>query len=518
MDSAAGAGATATAAGTDAGSIHIFFFPHPARGHTIPLIKAARLFAQHPGVHCTFVTTPGNSSYIIPTIDEAKASGLPLDLLLVPFPYAEVGLPPGIECTDVAPPGSETQLKFAWGQFLLHQPYKELVAKHRPDCIIADCLESWISDVALSLSIPYFVFSIFPASAKGIAEYVYMMMKRTGVAAGTSGDQSDSIVVGPLKGLPHRLELTRAELPLYLRPLDSLESLTDIERHMCSPDWLETLADAERKSCGIIFNTVYELEPEFVDHYTSTNLTGTTMNVWCVGPVQLYESIRPEFEQDRGREIKYWLDSKEPESVLYICFGSECHFTAEQLREIAVGLQSCKHCFIWVVRRGGGGGDTIDEWLPKEFLETVGDRGLILTEWVPQIAILNHTTTGGFLTQCGWNSTIEAVCAGLPLIAWPLHFDQFITERVVVEVLGIGLRILHGAEMRSVDVEGKGLVKGELIREVVDRFMGGGDEEVRTMRVNVKKYQELARSAMKEEGSSYVNLSSVIELIKKKKK
>ena len=282
---------------------------------------------------------------------------------------------------------------------------------------------------------------------------------------------------------------------------------------------MERLADAERKSCGIIFNTVYKLEPEFVDHYASSNLTGTTMNVWCVGPVQLDESIRPaanEFEQDRGREIKDWLDSKEPESVLYIGFGSECYFTSEQLREIAVRLQSCKHCFIWVVRRGGGGGDNIR--LPQEFHETVGDRGLILTEWAPQVAILNHTATGGFLTHCGWNSTIEAVCAGLPLIAWPLHSEQFINERLVVEVLGIGLRIPDGAEMRSVDAEGKGLVKGELIREAVDRLMGGGGEEARTMRANAKKYQQLARSAMNEGGSSYVSLSSVIELIEEKKR
>ena len=113
---------------------------------------------------------------------------------------------------------------------------------------------------------------------------------------------------------------------------------------------------------------------------------------------------------------------------------------------------------------------------------------------------------------------MEAVCAGLPVIAWPLHSEQFLNERLMVEILGIGVRILNVAEMRTLDAELKGVVKGEVIRDAVDRLMGGGDEEVRAMRANAKKYQELARSAMEEGGSSYVNLSSVIELIKEKKK
>ena len=136
-----------------------------------------------------------------------------------------------------------------------------------------------------------------------------------------------------------------------------------------------------------------------------------------------------------------------------------------------------------------------------------------MTEWVPQVAILNHRATGGYVLHCGGNSTVEAVCAGVPVIAWPLHSEQFINERLVVDVLGIGLRILEGEDVRTVEVEGKGVVKAEAIRAAVGRLMGDGDEEVRKMKSTVKKYKEMARSATEEGGSSYVNISKVIEKI-----
>ena len=139
-----------------------------------------------------------------------------------------------------------------------------------------------------------------------------------------------------------------------------------------------------------------------------------------------------------------WLNSKQNDSVLYVSFGSLIRLPHAQLVEIAHGLESSGHDFIWVIRKRCGDGDEDggDNFL-QDFEQRMNERkkGYIVWNWVPQLLILNHPAIGGIVTHCGWNSVLESLSAGLPMVTWPVFADQFYNEKLVVDVLKIGVPV-----------------------------------------------------------------------------
>ncbi|PQQ19775.1 UDP-glycosyltransferase 73C1 [Prunus yedoensis var. nudiflora] len=136
-----------------------------------------------------------------------------------------------------------------------------------------------------------------------------------------------------------------------------------------------------------------------------------------------------------------WLDSWAPASVIYVCFGSMCNLSSEQWIEIGLALEASNKPFIWVVR-GCSGIQELEKWITESgFEERNRARSLVIHGWAPQTLILSHPAVGGFLTHCGWNSTLEGICAGVPLLTWPLHGDQFINEKLVEQILKISVRV-----------------------------------------------------------------------------
>ncbi|XP_028108056.1 UDP-glycosyltransferase 73C6-like [Camellia sinensis] len=145
------------------------------------------------------------------------------------------------------------------------------------------------------------------------------------------------------------------------------------------------------------------------------------------------------------------------------------------------------------------------------FEERTKDRGLLIRGWAPQVLILSHRAIGGFLTHCGWNSTLEGVCAGLPMVTWPIFAEQFFNEKLIVQVLGIGVGVGAKVVVHLCKEEKFGmLVKRENMKKAVEEVM---DEwrEGEERRKKARQLQGKAKKAMESGGSSYSNLTLLVE-------
>ncbi|XP_075112909.1 scopoletin glucosyltransferase-like [Nicotiana tabacum] len=286
--------------------------------------------------------------------------------------------------------------------------------------------------------------------------------------------------------------LTRTQLS----PLDQSDEESVMSMMM------KLVRESDLKSYRVIFNSFYELE-DYVEHYTKV----LGRNAWAICPLSLC-NMDIEDKAERGKqssidnhECMKWLDSKKSSSVIYVCFGSIANFTASQLHELAMGIEASGQEFIWVVRT-----DQQDnkDWFPEGFEERTKEKGLIIRGWAPQVLILDHEAVGAFVTHCGWNSTLEGISAGIPMVTWPLSAEQFFNEKLVTEVLKTGVG-LGSMLWQTTPCEG---VKREAIAKAIKRVIVG--EEAEEFRNRAKEYKEMARQAVEEGGSSYCGLSNLL--------
>ncbi|MCL7030857.1 hypothetical protein MKW94_027285 [Papaver nudicaule] len=465
-------------------ALHVFLFPVMAQGHMIPTLDIARLLAAR-GLKSTVICTPLNAISISKTTERDRLSGLNINVQTIPFPAAEVGLQEGIESMDqVTSP--EMVSKFISAIALLQQPFEQLLEEHRPDFVIAGMFLPWATESAAKFGILRIVFhgtSYFSLSV-GESLNIYKPYE----AISTDADQDSSFVI---PGLPDKIEMTMSQLPNHYKDKGLVA------------DRMEKLRESELNSYGVLVNSFYELEPAYAEHYRS--ILGR--KAWHIGPVSLRNTNTLDKAQ-RGKEstidqhyVLDWLNSKEPNSVLYVSFGSVSRVSNNQLLELAMGLESSGYPFIWV------------GFLPKGFEEKIKGRGLIIRDWAPQVLILDHQALGGFMTHCGWNSMLEAISAGVPMITWPMFAEQFYNEKFVTQVIKTGIQL--GAKEYNLWVEAKdvSLLKKEKIATVVSQLMGDG-EEAKEMRQRAKEMSELAKRSVVEGGSSYTGLTTFIEEMK----
>lgn len=239
--------------------------------------------------------------------------------------------------------------------------------------------------------------------------------------------------------------------------------------------------------------------------------------VWCVGPVSV-SNKDPKDKAERGNKAAIdehkcmeWLDSQERGSVVYAALGSLCNLIAAQIIELGLALEASKRPFIWTIRQTKATEKELDKWLSQSgFEHRIKERGLVIRGWAPQVLILSHGAIGAFVTHCGWNSTIEGISAGVPMVAWPLFADQIFNEKLIVQVLKVGVSL--GVEKSCVwgSEEEVGVqLKMEVVRDAIEKVMSGeGSEE---MRRRGKDFAEMATAAMEEGGSSRLNCKLLIE-------
>lgn len=260
------------------------------------------------------------------------------------------------------------------------------------------------------------------------------------------------------------------------------------------------MGESERASTAsaIIFNTFDALESEFLN-----SLSRICPSIFTIGPIQSLIHQLPENSLKfiganlwtEEPECLRWLESKPPNSVVYVNFGSITVLNQQQLIELAWGLANSKRNFLWIIRSDSIAGDP-SVMLPPGFLEETKELGLI-AKWCPQEQVLNHPSIGAFLTHCGWNSMIESLASGVPMICWPFFADQHINCRLACTEWGVGREINSGNLERN-EVE-------KMIREVI------GGENGTSMKKKAIEWKKKAQEATGIDGSSFLNLEKLIK-------
>lgn len=487
--------------------LHFVLIPLMAQGHLIPMVDISKILARQGNI-VTIVTTPQNASRFEKTVDRARSeSGLKMiNVVNFPIPYKEFGLPKDCETLDTLP-SKDLLRKFYDAVDKLQEPLERFLEQHDipPSCIISDKCLFWTSKTAKRFKIPRIVFHGMCCFSLLSSHNVHLHSPHLSVS---SASEPFSI-----PGMPHRIEIARDQLPGAFKKLANMD------------DVREKMRESESEAFGIIVNSFQELEPGYAEAYAEA----INKKVWFVGPVSLCNDRMVDLF-DRGNngniaisqtECLQFLDAMRPRSVLYVCLGSLCRLIPNQLIELGLGLEESGNPFIWVIKTEEKHMTELDEWLKREnFEERVRGRGIIIKGWSPQAMILSHGSTGGFLTHCGWNSTIEAICFGVPMITWPLFAEQFLNEKLIVEVLNIGVRVGVEIPVRWGDEERLGvLVKKQgvvnaiklLMDEDCQRVDEDDDSEFVRRRRRIQELAVMAKKTVEEKGSSSINVSILIQ-------
>ncbi|XP_049354524.1 zeatin O-xylosyltransferase-like [Solanum verrucosum] len=252
---------------------------------------------------------------------------------------------------------------------------------------------------------------------------------------------------------------------------------------------------------GNIHNTSKVIEGKFLDLLTQVASDQNKKN-WAIGPVL---PTKLDCISNRENICLDWLNKQPPRSVLYVSFGTTTSFSDREIKELAMALEQSKQRFVWVLRDADRGDIFTEEArkveLPEGFEERVKGIGLVVREWAPQPEILAHSSTGGFMSHCGWNSCIESITMGVPIAAWPMHSDQPMTGFLVTEVLKIGL-IVREWEKREE------LVNASTIENVVRKLMAS--EEGNVIRKRAEELGEAVRQSTEKGGASRMEMDSFI--------
>ncbi|KAL2893782.1 7-deoxyloganetin glucosyltransferase [Bienertia sinuspersici] len=397
--------------------IHAVCIPYPAQGHISPMLKLAKLLHSQ-GFHITFVNTEYNHRRLLrsrgPTFVDAVSS--------FRFETIPDGLPPSDndDVTQDIPTLCQAVLD---NNFL--DPFTKLVGKLMNDgsppvtLIISDVVMSFTLDATKQLGGLPLVW-LWTASVCGLVGYYHYqtLFDNAIFPFKDSNFVADGSLDKVVNWVPSMKDIQLKYIPSFIRSTDKDDLMFNF--------LIYTTMKAAQSAAPIIFNSFDALEHEFLKD-VSKIIVGPT---YAIGPMQLQlnnvlddsgvKSLGSNLWKE-DLECFKWLDSKKPNSVVYVSFGSITTMTNENLIEFAWGLANSKHSFLWILRPDIVTGDSAI--IPPEFLAETRDRGLV-TSWCDQEKVLNHTSIGSFLTHCGWNSMLDTIGSGVPVICWPFFAEQ----------------------------------------------------------------------------------------------
>ncbi|XP_040381054.1 cyanidin 3-O-rutinoside 5-O-glucosyltransferase-like [Oryza brachyantha] len=467
---------------------HFLFVASGIQGHINPARRlAARLMASAPAARVTFSTTVSAHRLLFPSLASPDEEAVD-DAGVAHIPHSD-GYDDGFK-PAVHGMGSYKALSRAAGTETLSAVVAGLAARGRPvTCLVYTFLVVWVPEVARALGIPAAIYWIQPAAV--FAVYYHYFHGHDEALASCVNDPSRDAVVH-LPGMP----------PLRSDDLPSAVSITSPQnQYYLLLDMLRDLfADFDELKPKVLVNTFDALEHDALRAVPQ-------LEVIAVGPVvpddEASACNMDIFRLDDANTCMDWLDTKPARSVVYVSFGTLASMSKRQEEEMRCGLEATGRPYLWVARNvAGEGGATLDGAAALAAASESGGEGNaqgMVVKWCDQMKVLSHPAVGCFVTHCGWNSALESIARGVPMVAVPQWTDQPTVAWLVEVCMGAGVRARLDGD-RVVD-------RGELQR-CVQLVMAEGDAATTTggVRAQAERWRERAEEAVAVGGSSERNL------------
>ncbi|RDX60134.1 Anthocyanidin 3-O-glucosyltransferase 5, partial [Mucuna pruriens] len=468
----------------------------PGMGHIIPALQLAKRLVSHQIIpKLTFFYGSIKSS------TPSKAETQVLQSAIKENLFDLIQLPP-IDLTTLVGPHATIETKIAT---LMHEIPPLFVSTlstmnlNHPTMIITDFFLSQVLPLVEKLKVPMFAFA--PTNAWLLA----LALQTPTLDKEIQGEYTNEIRPISIPGCK----------PLH--PHDLFDMLKD-RTHRLYHEFVGACKGAALAN-GIFVNTFHELEPKTLEALYSGHIT--KVPVYPIGPIVRERSPNRNSDEGKISNVVEWLNEQEEESVIYVSLGSGYTMSCEQIKEIALGLELSGKKFVWSMRppftkaghdhyfTAGEDSETRTTLVsnlepsnsfPEEFYR-IQNNGIVITDWAPQLDILKHTSVGGFVSHCGWNSVMESVSCGVPIIGWPLYAEQMMNATMLVEEVGNAIRV---EVLPSTNMVGR-VELAKAIRKIMDKE----DKEGCVVRERAKELRHIAERAWSKDGSSYFALSKI---------
>ncbi|KAI3838856.1 hypothetical protein MKX03_002632 [Papaver bracteatum] len=409
--------------------IQVLMFPWLAHGHISPFLELAKRLASK-NFYIYFCSTPINLSSIEhQLIDRDRNQTRSIEIVELDLPSLP-NLPPHYHTTKSLPHHLMPTLKKALD--LSAPSFNNLLSTIRPDLLIYDFIQPWAPTQASHLNIP--AIQLLTTGAAFTSFFAHLVKKNP-----------DTKFPFPSIYLYDHEERNVAEKSSFSDDNEDRDRV-----FQC----------IDKSNDIVLINTFKEIEDKYLDYLSST----IGKELVPVGPLLQNPTNSTGCDHEQENKYRELLVNKENSSVVFVSFGTEYFMSKAEIQEVAYGLELSEVNFIWVIRFPGnhkerdGKGQVI---FPKGFMERIGEKGLVVENWAPQPKLLGSGKIGGFVSHCGWSSVLESMKYGVPIIAMPMHLDQPVNARLVVE-LGLGVEVQRDGEGRLDRTE-----IGEVIRKVV---------------------------------------------------
>ncbi|KAJ0047974.1 hypothetical protein Pint_15017 [Pistacia integerrima] len=463
---------------------HVAIVPTPGMGHLIPLVELAKRLALSHNFLVTFII-PTDGSPMKPQRQVLQALPNSVSSIFLP-PASFEDLPEDVKI--------ETRITLSLVRSLsaLRETLKVLTESTKLVALVADLFGTDALEVAKEFGILPFIF--FPTNAMVLSMVLHL-------------PELDEKFSCEFRDLPEPVQFPGC-VPIHGR--DLADPVQDKKNEAYK--WIVGIAKQYPLAAGIMVNSFVDLEPGAFKALMEGDGSGFSPPVYPVGPL-IQNALIIEAEHENSGCLK-WLDEQPSGSVLFVCFGSGGTLSQEQLNELASGLEMSGQRFLWVVRGPHEKAanatyfsvqsieDPFD-FLPKGFLDRTKGMGLVVPSWAPQVQVLSHVSTGGFLSHCGWNSTLESVVHGVPIIAWPLYAEQKMNAVLLTDDLKVAMRV---------KMNENGLVGKEDIAKYARGLIKG--EEGKSLRNKMRELKDAAATVLGQEGSSTKSLAKVAQIWK----